>query len=160
MAPSDSNATISLPLRTDDRLHDGLIYDFAEFPPNRQNRGLYYLNCAGVSRLKQSIYSHQQGGSGLQRKQKVSSRSTVRSCDRPPFRFRGDTLGILGEMAAFTITPFSIIVNPTSGAQPGSTTLQGNVVSSVVPEPMTLGLVGGGLIGLGLLRRRKAAVRT
>jgi hypothetical protein len=56
---------------------------------------------------------------------------------------------------SFTITPMSIIVNPTSGAQVGSTTLQGNIFSSTVPEPMTLSLVGGGLIGLGLSRRKK-----
>jgi len=55
----------------------------------------------------------------------------------------------------FAITPFSIIVNPTSGAQPGSTTLQGMINSSAIPEPMTLSLVGAGLLGFGLFRRKK-----
>ncbi len=53
----------------------------------------------------------------------------------------------------FTTTPFTIIVNPTSGAQIGSTTVQGALGGSGVPEPTTLSLVGGALLGLGLLRR-------
>jgi len=56
----------------------------------------------------------------------------------------------------FTITPFSIIVNPTSGAQSGSTTLQGTISSNAVPEPITLSLVGSGLLAIGLFRRKKS----
>ncbi len=55
----------------------------------------------------------------------------------------------------FTTTPFTIIVNPASGAQIGSTTVQGALGgSSSVPEPATLSLVGGALLGLALLRRQ------
>jgi len=55
----------------------------------------------------------------------------------------------------FTTTPFTIIVNPTSGAQIGSTTVQGALGgASGVPEPATLSLVGGALLGLALLRRQ------
>lgn len=54
----------------------------------------------------------------------------------------------------FTTTPFTIIVNPTSGAQIGSTTVQGALGGSGVPEPATLSLVGGALLGLAFLRRR------
>jgi hypothetical protein len=55
----------------------------------------------------------------------------------------------------FTVTPFTIIVNPTSGAQIGSTTVQGALGGqSSIPEPATLSLVGGALLGLALLRRQ------
>ena len=55
----------------------------------------------------------------------------------------------------FTITPFSIIVNPTSGANAGQTTVQGGIDSVVAPEPATLGMVGGAFLVLGLLRRKR-----
>ncbi|MEO8050495.1 MAG: PEP-CTERM sorting domain-containing protein, partial [Acidobacteriota bacterium] len=55
----------------------------------------------------------------------------------------------------FQISPQTKIVNPTSGAQIGSTTVQGSISSSAIPEPATLSLVGGALLGFGLLRRKK-----
>jgi hypothetical protein len=57
----------------------------------------------------------------------------------------------------FVITPQTNIVNPTSGAVPGTSTLQGSISSSAVPEPMSLSLMGGALLVLGLLRRKKVA---
>jgi len=58
--------------------------------------------------------------------------------------------------AIYTPTP---IVAPNSGCPLGcgDTTVQGTVNSSgnAVPEPATLGLIGGGLLGLGVVLRRK-----
>jgi len=54
----------------------------------------------------------------------------------------------------FTTTLTTGIVNPTSGTNVGETTVQG-AVGDIIPEPATLGLIGSGLIGLGLLRRKR-----
>ena len=58
---------------------------------------------------------------------------------------------------SFAIPSSTLIVNPTSGANDGQTTVQGTVSDNVIPEPATLGLIGGGLIGLGLLRRKRTS---
>lgn len=60
---------------------------------------------------------------------------------------------------SFQTTPQTKIVNPLSGAQIGSTTVQGFISSSAIPEPATLSLVGGALLGFGLLRRKKGLSR-
>ena len=54
----------------------------------------------------------------------------------------------------FNINPTTRIVNPDSGAQPGTTTTQGTLASTAAPEPATLSLIGGALLGLGVLRRK------
>jgi hypothetical protein len=54
---------------------------------------------------------------------------------------------------SFTTTIFTAIVAPNSGQDVGESTVQGFVNSSV-PEPVTFGLIGSGLLLLGLLRRR------
>jgi len=54
----------------------------------------------------------------------------------------------------FGTSSFTGIVAPNSGQVHGQSTIQGTVNSTLVPEPATLSLVGGALLGLGMLRRK------
>lgn len=54
--------------------------------------------------------------------------------------------------SAFSPTPLGA---PNSGSPAGDTTVQGYLNSSAVPEPATLSLIGGALLGLGILGRKK-----
>jgi hypothetical protein len=55
---------------------------------------------------------------------------------------------------SFDITGVTLIVGPNSGTPPGDTTVQAQIQSST-PEPGTTFLLGGGLLALGFLSRRK-----
>ena len=81
-----------------------------------------------------------------------------------PLQLGPGTSGASGGSGSFGTTDFNIttqtrIVNVFSGAQVGSTTVQGTIANGT-PEPTTLGLVGGALIGLGLLRKKVRSGRT
>jgi hypothetical protein len=57
-------------------------------------------------------------------------------------------------------TTYTLQYNPVELVSPstngGNTSIQADVVSSAAPEPMTTALVGAGLLGVSMLRRRKA----
>jgi hypothetical protein len=65
------------------------------------------------------------------------------------------TSGSFGGTSFVIYTPTPIVAQ-NSGTPAGDTTVQAYVTStSSVPEPATLGLIGGGLLGLGVVLRRK-----
>jgi hypothetical protein len=65
-------------------------------------------------------------------------------------------LGTTFNNTFFTSPSTTLIVAPNSGSPKGDTTVQGTVNSSAIPEPATLLLLGAGLLGLGVLRRKRA----
>lgn len=60
------------------------------------------------------------------------------------------------DVTVFSTTVFTGVPSPNSGGATGlgQVTVQGYVDSTAIPEPATLSLVGGVLLGLGLLRRK------
>jgi hypothetical protein len=66
------------------------------------------------------------------------------------------TSGSFGPTSFQTVVQTKI-VNPKSGAEIGSTTVQGRIDSSAIPEPATLSL-GGGSVGFGLVAPQEGRV--
>lgn len=81
----------------------------------------------------------------------VSGTFTHDSANSPYLTFSNNTVAIDGVIYTLSYNPVQL-VSPSSGL--GQTTIQGFV--NATPEPVTTALVGAGLLGLALVRRRKA----
>jgi hypothetical protein len=67
--------------------------------------------------------------------------------------------GNFGNTVFSMISPSILIVAPNSGSVPGDTSVEGPVsTASSLPEPATFAMIGGGLLALGLLRKKRQAV--
>ena len=86
----------------------------------------------------------------------LSNTSTIIITWAPLILGPGATNAAFGNFGTtiFQTTNPTIIVAPNSGSVDGRTTVQGLITSSAVPEPMTFLLIGSGLVGLGVLRRK------
>jgi hypothetical protein len=62
--------------------------------------------------------------------------------------------GSFGTTSFDLVSPTSLIVAPNSGTPAGDTTIQGQIGGNA-PEPATFAMIGGGLLGLGLVKRKK-----
>jgi hypothetical protein len=64
------------------------------------------------------------------------------------------TLGAVSDTYQ-VLNPFLGLIDPSDGSPLGQTTIQGDVVQFVAPEPATFGLLGAALVGLGFLARKR-----
>jgi hypothetical protein len=88
----------------------------------------------------------------------VTSSSSTISISWTPLQLgpgtSGATSGNFGN-TYFEVPNLTLVVAPNSGTPQGDTSIQGVVTSTLVPEPATLAMSGGALIGLALLARKR-----
>ena len=53
------------------------------------------------------------------------------------------------------LTTTTVLAAPNSGTPSGDTTVQGQLASSATPEPKTFVLLGGGLLAMSLMGKKK-----
>lgn len=65
--------------------------------------------------------------------------------------------GNFGTTSFDIVSPITLVVAPNSGTPPGDTTVQGQIQSTLAPEPASFALLGCALLGLGMVRRKVAS---
>jgi hypothetical protein len=143
-------------------------------PPSNINYGIFSLLCESCTNREQGggavfagftfdlLVTVEDGAQGQFRGTSLggtvfTDASTITINFVPLFLGPGEENALDGNFGPirFTIQGLTPIVAPNSGNDPGETTVEGTIVDGSVPEPGTMALFGAGLLGMGIVLRKR-----